>query len=160
MKKIITIIMLTLVIIAGGEVMNAKSTKKKAKSVSSVIAKIKLKKGGYATLYSNGKAKFPHGYSGQWKKRGNQVYYLSIDEDEGYKIDIIIGNSIYNIHAGSIGGFNDIYYNSSNKTITFKDFEDNYDEDFLKQYNLSSFTVPIAKFGSIFNKYGTVTWTK
>lgn len=159
MKRTVTIVMLLCAIFIGGTIAEAKTTKKKAKS-SSVIAKIKINDRGSVTLYSNGKAKFPHECSGDWKKRGNQIYYLTVDGGEGYEMDVIIGNTVYRIHAGSTGGFEDIDYNPTNKTITFKDFWDGDEEYFLERYNLSSFTVSTDKFGSIFPKVGTVTWTK
>ena len=172
MKKVITICLLVITLLAGGMTAEAKTTKKKSKtkSNSSAICKFKyydatVGESRYKVTFSllpNGKVKSTKKcISGVYNKLKG-AYHVTLDTD-GDKCgdscweDLIVGNYIYSIGGGTGDDtIHEFTFNPSDNTVTIINSSDMSDREFMKWNNLPSLKVPLSHF----EKVGTVTWMK
>lgn len=112
MKKITTILMLIAVILVGGMIADAKTTKKKSKgSTSKVIGKCsidaKYLEFSSISLFANGKVKTNNEcYVGTYKKIDGGNYIVNLCYrcvGDGCSIFLIADNNVYYIDGGSEG---------------------------------------------------------
>ena len=169
MKKIVTILMLVGAILGGGMTLDAKTTKKKAKtkSHSTVIGKFEYTTDIYGSkatisLLSNGKIKCTDQcIGGDYEKiKGAYKVYLS-PGDYGcgvwYFSLLIVGDNVYYIGGGStLYDIVDYTFNPSDNTVTRINNSFESDREYMEYHDLPSMTSPL----SYFKKEGKVTWIK
>lgn len=176
MKKIMTISLLVVTLLAGGMTANAQSKinrkKAKAKNNSPVICKFKYhdaKPGDVRynvtfSLLSNGKIKTTSKcLTGTYKKLKG-AYKVTLDTGpytscgDACWEDLIVGNYVYSIGGGTDGDtIHDFTFNPSNNTVTvINSSYDTSDREFMELNKLPSLTVPLSHF----EKVGKVTGTK
>ena len=164
MKKVITICLLVVTLLAGGMTMDAKTTKKKSKTRTTKTVGSNVAIAGKFTAYdhiytllANGKIKSPKGrIIGKYEKKDNGSYYeIDMSEGDWYVIYMIVGNKVYAVGGGTDGiGIEEFSYNTSDNTVSVVNTTDLDDKEFLEYNEISSLRAPLSEF----NEIGTVKW--
>ena len=174
MRKLITICILVVTLLADGMTMEAKTTKKKGKTKnnSSVICKLKYNDTNpnsdshnlTVSLLNNGKIKTSSKcLRGNYEKLSG-AYKINIYSapysycgDTMWQ-DLIVGDEVYSIGGGTDGDcIHEFTFDPSNNSVTIINSSyDLTDKEFMEFNDLPSLTVPLSHF----EKVGKVTWMK
>ena len=169
MKKIITIALLVVTLLVGGMTVDAKTTKKKAKtkSHSTVIGKFEYTTDIYGSkatisLLSNGNIKCTNKCIGGSYEKITGAYKIflfpnGVDCGHWCEICLIVGDYAYAIGGGFYEkAIVDCTFNPKDKTVRVMGSDGVSDRELMEFHELPSLTLPL----SYFEKVGKVTWIK
>ena len=169
MKKVISIFILAVTLIAAGTAFESHAAPKATKSSSkkksaSVIGKFTADD-VTCSLLSNGKLKIyaPHRFgklTGRYKKvNGGQYYIVEYGSGDGSELYLIVGNDVYFVDAGSEFYITDFTYNPNTEEIKINKIDGTWiysDADLEDNPVFNSRYVPLSDLEWV----GTIKWTK